>query len=318
MGASEKQIVYQQDKLTLYRFHSKAKRLEVAPLLIVFALINRPYILDITQNCSLIKELLEKGLDIYLIDWGYPDAQDSALSLNKYISGYLKNCVNFVCQQTLKKQINLMGICQGGLFSLCYSMQYSPQIKNLITVSTPINFHTSDNVLGQLVQTIDIDLMVDTMENTAGNWLVQSFMQMKPYYLLGKKYLNFIKKMHDEAFVQLFMHIEKWIFDMPDHAGEAFREFIKEFYQKNNLIKGELTLGNHKLNLRSITMPVLNVIADQDYLVPPSASLCLKERIGTADYSELILSGGHIGIYVNNKNRNKLANTISEWMKHRE
>lgn len=317
-GVSEKKIVYQKDKIKLYRFKPlTSSPSKSTPLLIVFALVNRHYIMDITEKCSLIRDLLKKGLDIYLIDWGYPDAQDASVSFAKYMSTYLKNCIKRINNHSSLSQINLMGVCQGGVFSLCYSAMYPRQIKNLILIATPVDFHTSDNVLGQLVQNIDIDLMVNTLGNIPGNWLTQAFMHLKPYHLLGKKYLKFMQNIHDKAFVKNFLAVEQWIFDVPDQAGEAFREFVKEFYQKNNLIKGKIVVGKRKINLAKVAMPILNIMADKDNLIPPSTSFNLNKHVASSDYSQLVLSGGHIGIYLNDKTRKQLSGKIAKWIKSR-
>jgi len=108
--------------------------------------------------------------------------------------------------------------------------------------------------------------------------------------------------------------MEKWIFDSPDQAGEAFRQFIKDFYQGNKLVKGGLKIGDKEVNLRNITMPVLNIFAEQDHLVPPTASRPLKDHIGTSDYTELAFKGGHIGIYVSGRAQREVPSAIHEWL----
>jgi polyhydroxyalkanoate synthase len=317
IGKSSKKVVFQIGKLSLYHYQPCVKLLKKIPLLIVFALVNRPTILDLSKECSMIKSLLKEGIDVYSIDWGYPDHNDGNFSLTDYIARNLQQCVQFVRKQTHQKQINLLGICQGGVFSLCYGCLYPQNVKNLITVTTPVDFHTNDNIIYRLLSQVDIDLLVNKLGNIPGHLLTRFFMSLNPYRLIGKKYLGFVAKADDVDFVNNFMRVEKWLFDSPDQAGEAFREFTKNFYQQNKLIKGEICLDKKQIDLYRLTMPILNIIADEDHLIPPSASIALQNCIATTDYSQYSLSGGHIGLYISHKTRHKLVQIISQWLKQR-
>jgi len=114
-----------------------------------------------------------------------------------------------------------------------------------------------------------------------------------------------------------FLRMEKWIFDSPDQAGEAFRQFVKDFYQGNKLVKGGLEIGDKAVSLKKITMPVLNIFAEQDHLVPPSASRPLQQLIGTKDYTQLAFKGGHIGIYVSGRAQREVPSAIHDWLAER-
>jgi polyhydroxyalkanoate synthase len=152
-GVTPREAVYREDKLVLYRYQTPAGVTpEPVPLLIVYALVNRPYMTDIQENRSTIKGLLATGQDVYLIDWGYPDQADRALTLDDYINGYIDRCVDHICEAHGVDQINILGICQGGAFSLCYSSLHPDKVKNLVTMVTPVDFKTPDNLLSAWVQ----------------------------------------------------------------------------------------------------------------------------------------------------------------------
>jgi len=314
IATTPREAVYQEDKLTLYRYKPIIDRPQTRPLLIVYALVNRPYMLDLQPDRSLIKHLLEQGLDIYLIDWGYPEAADRYLTLEDYINGYLHRCVKTICKRHGIQQVNLLGVCQGGTLSLCYSALHPQYVSRLITMVTPVDFKTSDNLLSHWLAQLDVDLLVETLGNIPGEFLNWAFLAMKPFHLTGKKYLDMIEHLEDEAKVKNFLRMEKWIFDSPDQVGETFRQFIKEFFQKNNLLKGRIKIGEQKVDLRNITMPVLNIYANQDHLVPPQASKALKTAISSQEYSELIFIGGHIGIYVSQRAQQEIPPAIAGWL----
>ncbi|MCP3867782.1 MAG: class III poly(R)-hydroxyalkanoic acid synthase subunit PhaC [Gammaproteobacteria bacterium] len=316
-GVTPKEAVYREDKLTLYRYLPPEGAVQGAvPLLIVYALVNRPYMTDIQENRSTVRNLMEAGQDVYLIDWGYPDGADSSLGLDDYINGYIDRCVDQVKKRHGLDRVNLLGICQGGAFSLCYTALHQEKVRNLVTMVTPVDFQTPDNLLSAWVREIDVDLLVDTLGNVPGELLNWTFLSLKPFSLTGQKYVNMVDIIENEQTLKNFLRMEKWIFDSPDQAGEAFREFIKEFFHKNGLIEGTVRIGSAVVDLTNITCPLLNIYADQDHLVPPDATTALKGRTGSADYSEISFPGGHIGIYVSGKAQKQIPPAIAVgWMK---
>jgi polyhydroxyalkanoate synthase len=316
-GVTPKEAIYKEDKMVLYRYIGDEPATNKTPMLIVYALVNRPYMTDLQENRSTIRGLLDAGQDVYLVDWGYPDAADCYLTMDDYINGYLDRCVNVIAARHGVEKINLLGICQGGAFSLCYSAMHPEKVKNLVTMVTPVDFKTPDNMLSRWIQNIDIDLLVDTQGNIPGEMLNWTFLNLKPYQLMAQKYLGVVDLMDDPQALKNFMRMEKWIFDSPDQAGETFRQFAKDFFQGNKLMKGEVQIGEYTVNLRNVRMPVLNVFAEQDHLVPPDASKAMKKCVGSKDYTELAFPGGHIGIYVSGKAQKTIPPAIGEWLNAR-
>lgn len=317
-GVTPREPVYREDKLVLYRYQSPKKvQQNPVPVLVVYALVNRPYMADLQEDRSTIRTLLENGQDVYLIDWGYPDHADRSLTLHDYINGYIDRCVDVIRKRHGLDQINLLGICQGGAFSLCYTSLHQEKVRNLVVMVTPVDFKTPDNLLSKWVQHMDVDLIVDTMGNVPGEILNWTFLSLKPFSLTGQKYINMVDLLDDADKVKNFLRMEKWIFDSPDQAGETFRQFAKDFFQENRLMKGEVRLGERRVDLGNISCPVLNVYALQDHLVPPDASRVLKGLVSSKDYSEVTFPGGHIGIYVSGKAQKEVTPAIARWLSER-
>jgi polyhydroxyalkanoate synthase len=323
IGVTPKEEVYREDKVVLYRFTPKVEPSLNIPILIVYALVNRPYIVDLQEGRSLVANLLNLGMDVYITDWGYPSRSDRFLTLDDYINGYINNCVDVVRDRHNLEQINLLGICQGGAFSLCYSSIYPEKVKNLITMVTPVDFHIKEGLLnvwgGSTLgsQALDVDLMVDTLGNIPGDFMNLEFLLLKPFQLGIQKYIDLLDTIESEDKLLNFLRMEKWIFDSPDQAGEAYRQFMKDFYQGNKLIKGEVEIGEKRVNLENIRIPILNIYAEQDHLVPPASSLALEKYIGSEDYTVRSFPVGHIGMYVSSKVQRDLPPTIVDWLKVR-
>lgn len=313
-GASARDAVWKQDKVTLYRYRAIARPAGLPPVLVVFALVNRPYILDLAPDRSLIRGLLDAGLDVYLIDWGRPDGGDRFLALEDYVERYLDGAVQEILATQGIGALNLLGVCQGGTLSLCHTALHPERVQNLVTMVTPVDFQTDDNLLSKWVRKVDVDRMVEVLGNVPGALLNAAFISLMPLRLSAQKYAGIADIADDPEALANFLRMERWIHDSPDQAGRAFAEFIRWFFQENRLVRGGLAIGGRPVDLRRITCPLLNIYAAQDHLVPPSASLPLAGLTGSRDYSAFNFDGGHIGIYVSRRAQELLPGTIAQWL----
>ena len=316
-GATRKEEVWRDGKVVLYRFVGEHAPTARVPLLIAYALVNRPYMVDLQSDRSLVKGLLERGEDVYIIDWGYPDRSDRFLTLEDYIERFIGGAVDHLRKTHGLPSINLLGICQGGVFSLCYSALNPAKVRNLVTMVTPVDFHTADNMLSNWNREIDVDLLVDTLGNIPADMMNLTYLMLKPWRLFAQKYVGMVDILDDKKAMEDFLRMEKWIFDSPDQAGEAFRDFNKQFFQQNRLVTGGAVVGDREVHLGLVEMPILNIYAVQDHLVPPDASRALRDLAGTRDYTELSFKGGHIGIYVSGRAQKEVPQTIHDWLAKR-
>jgi polyhydroxyalkanoate synthase len=312
-GCSEKHAVWQSGKVKLYRYQPIARPASAAPLLIVYALVNRPYMMDLQEDRSLIRGLLAQGLDVYLIDWGYPDGADRFTTLADYINDHVAGCVEHILKAHRLDALNVLGVCQGGVLSLCFSALHSQRVNNLITMVTPVDFHTRADLLSKWVRKIDVAAWVGD-GNVSGDTLNQLFLSLMPFRLTQQKYVDLMAGSPDRERVENFMRVEQWIFDSPDQAGAAFREFVTWFYQENRLMQNRLEISGRKVDLRTLNIPILNLIGKRDHLVPPDASLALQKLVGSKDYTALELDLGHIGMYISARAQHEVPAAIAKWL----
>ena len=313
-GCTPRNEVLRRGKTVLWRYASESPQAGLAPLVICYALVNRPYMLDLQPDRSLIRGLAASGLDVYLVDWGYPDRGDSHLSLDDYVNRHLGACIDHVRAAHGVAAVNLLGVCQGGTMSLCHAALHPGRVRNLVTMVTPVDFHTDDNLLSRWVRKVDVDRLVEVLGNVPGALLNAAFLALMPLRLTVRKYAGLADIADDRAALENFLRMERWIQDSPDQAGTAFREFIRGFFHENRLLEGGLEIGGHAVDLRRITCPILNIYASQDHLVPPAASRALEGLTGSRDYSAFEFDGGHIGIYVSRSAQELLPRTIAQWL----
>ena len=168
-----------------------------------------------------------------------------------------------------------------------------------------------------MVRHVDVDLLVDTEGNISGDDMNSTYLSMKPFQLMGQKYVDLVNILDDTEKLRNFMRMEKWIFDSPDQVGETIRQFTKQFYQENGLVKGTVKIGDDTVDLGNITVPVLNIYARDDHLVPPDSSKALGGCVSSKDYTELEFPGGHIGVFVSGKAQAMIPPAVGKWLDER-
>ncbi len=328
VGTTPSEIVYTEDKMKLLHYIPTVEKSHPVPVLVVYALVNRYYILDLQPDKSVMKKLLDEGFDVYIIDWGYPRGADRYLTIDDYVNGYINNAVDKIRKRSGLDKITLLGVCQGGTFSVMYSAFHPEKVKNLITLVTPVNFDTDKGLLHLWAKSLPVDRIVDYYGIVPGDFLNSGFLLTDPFRLMIDKYVGLFERiecepddatcsLRNEETVRNFLRMEKWIFDSPDQAGETFRQFFKDCYQKNLLIKNEMELNGKRIDLKKISMPLLNVMAEFDHLVPNEASKPLNDAVSSSDKETLVFPTGHIGIFVGSKSQKEVCPRISEWLKPR-
>ncbi len=317
LGQTEKELVYEDGKRKLYRYQARAKNVCSVPTLIVYAMVNRYTMLDLQPNRSMIRNLLDQGQDVYLIDWGYADRMDRHLTMDDLINGFMDDCIDHICEQRQLDAINLLGVCQGGTFSAIYAALHPEKVKNLIAMVAPIDFETNDSLLFVWAKHMDVDLLIDAYGIVPGDLMNQAYQNLAPFSLGVQKYINLVDTMADADKLADFLRMESWIFDSPDQPGEVLRQNAKDLFKENKLVKGEFEIGGQLVDLKQISMPVLCIYADYDTLVPPASSKKLLECVGTKDKQELSYPVGHVGMFVSGKTQATLAPRIAEWVNQR-
>ncbi|MDR1686187.1 MAG: class III poly(R)-hydroxyalkanoic acid synthase subunit PhaC [Desulfovibrio sp.] len=317
INKTPKDLALRMDKVQIFHYRPMVKKPSSIPVLIVYALMNKQYIMDIQPDKSFVKKLLELGQDVYIVDWGYPTDADRYITTEDYIEGYLGDAVDFIREKHALPAINLLGKCQGGTFSAIYTSLHPEKIKNLVTIAAPFDFAIEDGLLFKWSKYINIDLLVDSFGVLPGDFLNNTFIMLSPYNLAVGKYINIVNSFDDPKALGEFLRMEKWLFDCPNQAGENYRTWMKDLWQENKLIKGEFVLGDKKIDLKNITVPVLNVYGLKDNLIPASSSKPLLSFIGSKDKEEASFPVGHAGIVAGTLSQKEIAPKIAAWLKER-
>lgn len=315
-GITPREVVYEEDRLKVYRYIGKSAPKYKTPLCLVFALVNRPYIMDLKQGRSIVSHFVDAGLDTYLIDWGIPTRAERFLTTDDYVNGYIENVVDFLCERTGVAKINLLGYCMGGTLSTIYTALHQEKVRNLVLLATGIDFATREGLINLWTDPryFDVDKFVDTLGNIPADFLQAGFLMLKPISNLIEKPINLLENLHNEEFVEDYLYMETWLNDNIPVPGEVYREFAKYLFQQNLLTKNRLPVGRHIVDLRRITCPLLNLMARKDDLVPCAQTEPLNDLVSSKDKEKIIWPAGHIGLAVSSRAQKELWPRAVDWL----
>ena len=318
-GCTASEVVYEESSLKLLHYPSTVGPRHGTPLLFVFALVNRPYILDLKPGRSVIHHFVERGFDTYLLDWGKPTQAHRHLTLDDYINGYLANVVRVIQKRTGMPQVSLFGYCMGGTMSAMFTALHQEQVKNLMLLAAGVDFASCDGLLNFWTKPeyFDVDKFVDAYGNCPAEFLQSAFLMLKPVQNLIEKPINLFERLEDDKFVEDYLTMEMWLNDNIAVPGEVFRQFVKGLYQQNLLTQNRMTVGAETVNLREITCPVLNIMGRNDDLVPCAQSMPFNDLIGSTDRKSIVFDSGHIGLAVGAKAQAQLWPEACQWLAER-
>jgi polyhydroxyalkanoate synthase subunit PhaC len=328
IATTPKDEVLRTDKVTLYRYRPLVEQRISTPLLIVYSLIGRHTMTDLQEDRSLVRNLLGMGVDVWIIDWGNPSRADRWLSIDDYVTGYIDECITAILDRTGADNLNLLGICEGGVFTLAYAALEPSRVRNLVLAITPLDFHADQqdaqlekgfiNVWTRSLTKEDVDRMIEVWGVLPGEFMGAIFSMLTPVRSATKYHLDLLDVANDERKLLNFLRMEKWLADRPHHPGEAAKQWLQELYQDNKLVKNTWQLDGRTVDLRNVSMPVLNIFALDDHIIPPATSRALDGLLGTSDYTELGLPGGHIGLFVSTKSQGIVGIGIVDWLTKRD
>ena len=328
IATTPKDLVWRQDKVSLFRFRPLAEQRIGVPMLICYGLVGRWTMTDLQEDRSLVRNLLNLGIDLYVVDWGNPSRADRYLTLDDYILGYLNGCMAEIAKRAGIRSVNLLGVCEGGVFATAFAALEPARVNTLTLTITPIDFHADTvedrpghgfiNIWTRSISPEDVDRFIDANGNLPGEFMGAIFNQMTPIRTLLKYNLDLLEIVDDEARLVNWLRMEKWIADRPDHPGEAAKQWLKDLYQANRLVRNEWELEGRRVDLGNIRMPVLNVYAKDDHIIPPATSRALGPKVGTSDYTELALAGGHIGVFVGGRSQALFAPAVASFLERHD
>lgn len=310
-----REAVWRQGNATLWHY-TGARVAFLPPVLMMIGLVSRSAIFDLHEKASLVRALQAAGLDVFVLDWGVPDAGDAANTLETYLCRYLPRAIRAIQRTTTSPEVSLIGYCMGGAMAL-HAMAGIPElpVRNLITMATPVNFDrlpAQFNPLRDRRQ--DVESFVDSQTGCIPPDLVSTYFRIRKPTADAVQYANLLENLWNDEYVESHQAIARWTSEHIPFPGALARQVIDIWLRRNGFVAGDLSLNGKPANLTSIRCPTLNVLTLHDEIVPPAAAAGLGDLIGSDDFEKLELATGHIGLVIGRSAHKVTHPKIAEWL----
>lgn len=315
LAPTPKDAIQRDGSATLYRFRPAATRAPVgtAPLLLVPSLINRWYILDLRPGASVAEALVDSGLDTFCLDWGVPQDEDRFLSWDDVLAR-LARAVRKVRRETGATKVGLLGYCMGATMSAIHAALHPEAMAALVNLAGPVDFEEG----GFMRHMVDPKWFDPNAIANAGNLspsqMQSGFSALRPTQSLAK-WVAYLDKCHDPKAREAFDALETWAGDNIPFPAEAYRRYIGELYQQNQLVLGTHRIAGRRVDLGAIRCPLLTITADRDTIVPPRAAMALAEKSSASEKELLTVPGGHVGAVVGSRAAKVLYPAMTTWLR---
>lgn len=329
IAQTPKDMVWRSGQAVLSRYRPLGRQPTLGPLLICYGLIGRQTMTDLTPERSLVRNLLAAGVDVFVLDWGHAGPENAGNGFDHYAGTLLGQAIEAVRTASGAARVVPFGICQGGTVAACHAARHAQQggeaLAGLILAVTPVDFHADGddadpahgllNLWVRSLEEADLEALVGPDGTLSGELMGLVFNQLNPVRTLSKYAVELPEAARDPNALSTFLAMEKWLADRPDLPGALARDWLVDLYRHNTLAAGRFSMGAAPVELGRIGVPVLNVYAAGDHIIPPPCSRALGRHVAPRLYRELSLPTGHVGVFVSTKAQALLAPALVGWMR---
>jgi polyhydroxyalkanoate synthase len=323
VGQTPSEIIFEMEKVKVIHYKPVKRRVSRVPLLVITPILSKPYILDLYPGFSFIEYLVNEGIDVYLIDFGIPDDNDTNLEFEDYVFRYIPSAVERVLEASPSKALSLLGYCLGGVFTLLYAtFNDGKPIKNIVLVASPVDFSKLD-LHYYYWRNIDVDRLVDTFGNIPPELIIFSFNVIaginNPFRYLNKS-RSFLQNIKDREYMKRELLIDRWLIESIPFPAKAFKQLIRKFFYENAFVEKRLRMGGKSADLSRVNSPILILSHSSDVVAPPESARGILRLISSQDKEIVEVSGGdagHIDIIVGAEGPEIAWPKTASWLKQR-
>lgn len=316
VGRTPYDVILRRDKLEVRRYHAgSTKPTHALPVLLVPPLMVKPFIFDLYPGRSLVAALLQRGFDVYLVDFGEPDAADAYVTLEHYVLDWMPTAADAVKRHSGSRELSMLGYCMGGLFALSHvAANRDASVRNIVTIGAPIDF-AQMGLLAWVAKNAgdQVEAIARRVGNIPGGLSSIGFRLMSPMKNVTRYADLFINLWSDE-YVNGFDATNQWVAQFIDYPQGAFLQFYEEFVRHNKLVRGELRFGDRTANLRDVGSSILAFAGDSDQVATVAASRAIMKAVGSADKEFVVVPGGHMGVFAGSRAPELVWKPTADWL----
>jgi polyhydroxyalkanoate synthase len=320
IAQTPKELVWALNKAKLYRYVPvvpKEKRHPV-PLLMVFALMNRPYILDLRPGHSFVEFMVNSGYDLYLLDWGAPGPEDKNLKFDDYTLEYMPRAIRKLKAVSGVEEFSLLGWCIGAILTTIYAaLRPDDGLRNLILLTAPLDFSNKEAITFARwtdERFFDVDKVLGTFGNMPGEMIDYGAKALKPVENYVVNYLKLWDNIDNPQVIEAWQAMNTWVTDNIPLAGGVFRQLIVDLYRNDRLMQGQMMIRGERVDLSRLRANLLTVIAEGDHITPPCQSKAILSKVSSKDKELFSVPGGHIGIMAGSGANKRTWPKIDNWL----
>lgn len=320
IAQTPKQVIWTLNKAKLYRYVPvvSAEKRHRLPLLLVFALMNRPYILDLRPGHSFVEFMINQGYDVYLLDWGSPGLEDRHLKFDDYTLEYMPRAIRKLKAVSGCAEFSLLGWCIGAILTTSYAaLRPDDGLRNLILLTAPLDFSNKDAITFAKwtdKSYFDVEKILAAFGNMPPEMIEYGAKALRPVENYIGNYVRLWDNLDDPRVVEAWHAMHTWVTDNVAMAGATFRQLIVDLYQNNRLMHGTWTLRGERVDVRRIRANLMTVIAEGDHITPACQSESIHRKAGSRDKELFRIPGGHIGIMAGSGASKQTWPHIDAWL----
>jgi len=321
IGQTPKELVWTLNKAKLYRYTPvlPQEQRHPVPVVLVFALMNRPYILDLRPGHSFVEYMVNKGYDLYLLDWGAPGPEDKNLTFDDYTLDYMPRAIRKLKATFGVEEFSLLGWCIGAILTTIYAALRGDEdgLRNLILLTAPLDFSDKQNLTFARwtdERYFDIDKLLAAFGNMPGEMIDYGARALKPVENYIVNYLKLWDNIENPQVIEAWQAMNTWVTDNIPMTGGTFRQLIVDLYRNDRLMRGEMMIRGERVDLSRLRANLLTVIAEGDHITPPCQSKAILSKVGSKDKELFSVPGGHIGIMAGSGANKRTWPKIDSWL----
>ena len=318
VGATPRDAVWTHRNTTLYRYRS-GERTHAVPILLVFALINRPDIFDLRPGSSLVEYLLGEGFDVFLVDWGVPEEEDANTGFEEYVCDELHWAIRETLRRSGAEELTLIGWCMGATMCAMYcGLEPRPAVRNLVLLTMPVDGRYTAYASLAPADGFDPELVAGYWRAVPG-WAIDFANKLlKPMTNFWTTYRRLAEGVADGSVRRdAYQSMAKWVADNPAFPGRAFAQWLGWLYHDDALIAGRIRLRGRRVDLHRIEQNLLAITADADHIAPRAGTVPIFDLVSSEDVTHLNRPGGHIGLIAGSAARREIWPDLAAWLAER-
>ena len=313
------EVVHAENKLQLRYYGNTPGPGQGVPVVLVPAFVNTPAILDLDAERSVVRRFLERGFDVYVVDWGDPSRLDTTLSLDDYVGRYLRSSVSLAADMADSDRVHLFGFSTGAPLAAAFAAMWPDDVATLGLQGPPLDCSADGGLLEyrRYAEAVDLQRFVDAFGNVPPAIYDLLLGLGRPTTVSTDVPVRAVGPLDDTESVARACRVARWMAGGIDVPGELFRQFVEDLLIGNRLMENELAVDDRRVDLGDVTAPVALVLGTEDSYVPRAASLPFLGAVSSEDTRVFEVPADHVGTLVGPDAHETYWPRICDWVEAR-